>query len=236
MKKAYLKRLQRKGKLGLVQRKPQKSLTTFFLSIHVFFGIDFGFAYLFKGKVRSFLKIYSTFLFTIIIIAVLHPFMNLYKTVWYWVNAVGFVLYFILLKTTRYSVFSFLIDFHNLEHVTINNGVLGVITFVYTYLMFILKLSTICINCFHATTSTCNFYPTGSYEVYIVTSNIIDCYPVSTILISYYIYIIVKQMKSGLERDTNIGNYIRLYKTVADSCDKIRPLYNNIVSIYNLFE
>lgn len=231
MKKAFVNWLYRNNKPEMVQRKPLKSLTAFFLSIHVFFGIDYGFASLFKGKAQSFLKTYSTFLFTIIIIAVLHPFINLYKTVWYWVNAVGFILYFILLKRARYSVFSLLIDFHNLEHVKINNGMFGVITSVYTYLMFILKLSSVCINCYHGSTSMCDFYPTGSYKVYLVTSNIIDCYPVSTFVISYYIYIVVKQMKSALERDRDIGDYIRLYKIVADSCDKIRPLYDNTVSI-----
>lgn len=117
-----------------------------------------------------------------------------------------------------------------MEHVTINNETFGVITFVYTYLMFILKLSTIFIG-FVATTSMCIVYPTDSYEIYIIASNVIDCYPVSIFVISYYIYIVVKQMKSVLERNTDIGNFIRLYKTVADICDKIRPLYDNTVSM-----
>lgn len=229
MKKAYAVRADLNGEPGMVPRKPLKSLTAFFISIHILFGIDYGFANLYKGKVQSLLKWYSTVLFIVIIIAVLHPFMNLYTTIWYWVNALGFILYFILLKRTKYSVFSLLIDFHNLEDMTINNATFGVIISIYTYLMFILLLCTIFISCFFG--NTCTFYPTGSYEVYIIASNVIDCYPVSTFVISYYIYTAVKEMKFILKTNMDIGNFIRLYKIVADTCDKIRPLYDNIVSM-----
>lgn len=231
MKRSFKERLKLKGKQGMVQRKPLKSLIVFFLSIHIFFGIDYGFANLFSGKRQSFFKIYSTLLFILIFIAILHPFTYLYKTIWYWVNAVGLALYFILLMRTRYSVFSLLIDFHNLKDVNINNGIFVVITSIHTYLLFISKVSISCVNCYLGTNSVCTDFPIGSYELYTVASNIIDFYPVSTIVISYYIYIVVKQMKSVLVRDADIGNFIRLYKTVADSCYKIRPLYDNIVSI-----
>lgn len=97
MKKAYAERLHLNGKPGMVPRKPLKSLTVFFISIHILFGIDHGFANLFKGKVKSILKTYSTLLFIIIILAVLHPFTNLSKTIWYWINALGLILNFIML-------------------------------------------------------------------------------------------------------------------------------------------
>lgn len=230
MKKVYVERLHLYGKPSVVPRKPLKSLTGLFLSIHVFFGIDSGFANLFQGKVQYFLEIYSTSFFIILMAIMSLSITILYKVMWYWINFVGFILYFIILKKTRYSIFSLLTDFHNLEYVVINNGIIGVITSIYIYIMFALKLGVVLFSCFLDTSSVCVNFPPGSYA-YSVASNIIDCYPVPTFVISYYIYIVVKQMKSVLERDTDIENFIRLYKTVADSCDKIRPLYNNLVSM-----
>lgn len=214
-----------------VPRPKVKSLILFFLSLQLFFGIDYGFAGLFKVTTKNILRLYSTLLSTFMLIVILLPYSVLRLLLWYWLTAFQCLCFLIVLKTTKYSVFNFITDLQNLNCISALSESFGICVSLYSYSMFISKLSLILFRCFYGNTSNCHEYEPGIHELYATFSNALDFIPISPIIIYYFILCAVMKLKESFEKDMDVRKFLSLYRAIADCCDKIRPLYDNIVSI-----
>lgn len=216
--------------------KPQvKSLLVFFLSLHIFFGIDYGFAGSFRTKTKHILRAYSTLFSIFMFIVIIYPYNILYYQFWYWLTSFECLFYVIVLKRAKYSVYNFITDMQNFNDISAVNESFGIYVSLYSYSMFISKLFLIFFRCIYTSTSNCAEYEPGVHELYAILSNALDFIPISAIVIYYLTYCAVADMKETLEKDCDVSKFLTLYTTLANCCDKIRPLYDNIVSMYIIY-
>lgn len=212
--------------------KPKvKSLKLFFLSLHLFFGIDYGFAGLFKVKIKNILTLYSTLISIFILIVILLPYNTIHLLIWYWLTAFECLLYTVLLKTVKYSVYNFITDLQNLNCLSGLSESFGIWVSLYSYSMFISKLSLVFFRCFYGNTSNCHDYEPGVHELYAIFSNVLDFVPISAIIIYYLMHSSIVYLRETFEKDMDVSKFLSLYRAIADCCDKIRPFFDNIVSI-----
>lgn len=212
--------------------KPKvKSLIVFFLSLHLLFGIDYGFAGLFRRKIKNILTLHSTLLSIFILVVVLFPYNTIHMLIWYWLTALECLLYIMVLKTPKYAVYNFITDLQNLNCISSLSESFGVWVSLYSYSMFISKLSLVFFRCFYGNTSNCHDYEPGVHALYAIFSNVLDFVPISATIIYYLIYCCIINLSESLEKEMNVSKFLNLYRDIADCCDKIRPFYDNIVSI-----
>lgn len=212
--------------------KPKvKSLTAFFLSLHFCFGIDYGFAGMFSVKTKNILTLYSTLFSIFTFIVILIPYNTIHFLIWYWLTAFECLFFLIVLKAAKYSVFNFITDMQNMNCIYSLKESFGICVASYSYCMFITKLSLVFFRCLYGNTSNCDDYEPGVHELYAIFSNVLDFIPVSAIIIYYLIHCAITNMRESLEKEMDVSKFLNLYRAVADCCDKIRPLYDSIVSI-----
>lgn len=218
-----------------VQKPKVKSLIAFFLSLHLCFGIDYGFAGMFTVKTKNILRLYSTLFSIFTFIVIILPYNAIYYLIWYWLTALECLFFLIVLKIAKYSVFNFITDMQNLNCIYTLRESFGICVALYSYSMFITKLSLVFYRCLYGNTSNCDDYEPGVHELYAIFSNVLDFIPVSAIVIYYFIFCAITNMRESLEKDMDVNKFLNLYRAVADCCDKIRPLYDSIVSIMSQF-
>lgn len=211
--------------------KPRvKSLTVFFLSLHLFFGIDCGFAGLFKEKAKNILKLYSTLLSIFMFIAILLPYFTLYFLLWYWLTIFECLSYLIVLKTAKYSVFNLIREMQDLHCISTLNESFGIRVSLYSYAMYVSKMSLVLSRCYYSSTSNCHDYEPGFHTLYAMYSNILDFIPISATVIYHLIHCAVLNLGKTFDKDNDVSKFLSLYRAIADCCDKIQPFYDNIVS------
>lgn len=195
------------------------------------FGIDSGFSTMFEGRIKSFVKYSSMAISTIMIVVLISSFNSMNTNVWYWTTIAEGIINFLILKKTTYDVYHFLTDMHNLGEsiAAINNGIFGIVITIYTSGMFVLNVIFAIYRCVYERGLYCTNTPIELYAIYSVAYNTIDTVPVVDITICYYIYCHTKYLKDSVNTDFDIEKLKKRYIAIAECCEKIRPLYEQIV-------
>lgn len=203
----------------------------YFLILHIMFGQDFGFGNLFKKKTASLLKYYSTILTLMSFAILMWPFKIGYQEVWYWCTIIHCVFNFCILKTAKYSVYNFLFDMHAAERIVVlEKETFGVLISVYALTMFIAKDIIFAIFCMFDLNLYCQFNH-FYFAFYAICCHAVDLMHETQIVVYFYIYAYVKNMKRCLEDDRDINKLVERYDKIFDCQDKIRRLRDYFVSI-----
>lgn len=215
--------MQAKPSMNNYFRKKSKipmSIKIFFLILHLLFGYDFGFSNLFKNKISKLLKFYSTVLTTIICVTAVLP-MRGYDI---WVISMQYLIHFCILKSAEYTVYHLLSDIHAAERIDdLEKETFGIITATYAFVMFIANGAVIALR----------YMSNNIYLIFVVYAYLgIYLYTASEIVIYYYVYTYIKNMKKSLKYEKDINKLIARYNNIADCFNKIRRLCDNIVSIF----
>lgn len=145
-------------------------------------------------------------------------------------HIISYFLHYLFLYQTKYTVYYLVSDIHSLidnKIIVVKNRVGGIIC-IFTIIILVPKYSTCVLNhILNKDTCQNNVIPGYITCIPIV---IIDGIAIILILINYYIYIPLKYInKTTKEVDTIV--LLDNFMLVADSWDKIKPLYAKMVSI-----
>lgn len=207
------------------------SIKIYFLMLHMMFGQDFGFGYLFRKNTARFLKYYSCILTSTIFVILAWPFEISYLDAWYWCTLIECIMNFCILKTTKYTVYNFLSDMHAAERIeALEKETFGVITFLYASGMIIVKILIFASFCIFDKNLYCEFnrFYLTFYTVYCHAT---DLMPEVQFVIRFYIYAYVKNMERSLKQDQDISKLIERYNKIADCQNEIRHLCDYFVSM-----
>lgn len=162
------------------------------------------------------------------------PFNLVAEDGWFWCNLLECVMNFCILKTAKYTVYDFLSDIHATERIDVlEKEAFGVIISLYALGMLLAKVLIFNIFCVYEYDHAvyCKINP--SYLIfYTVYFHGMDSVHDAQIIIRYYIYAYVKNMKRSLHQDQNLNKFIEQYDKIVDCQDKIRRLCDYLVSLF----
>lgn len=212
-----------------------KRLIALFLTLNLIWGFDFGFMKYFNKNTQKIAQ-FATFLINIFVIVVLGlPCIYIHPTyvAWLLVNLLQYIIDFVILNCTKYKLYDFLNDVSDLRNsnksVTINNFS---IFMMMIYLFGILSMKYVLFV--YQNNKDVNNFTSLLLElqyVYGIFCFCIDVVPFALIIVNYYTYLSLKNVKEAVYEVTdNISNVVDQYEAIADHYDKITPLYDKIVS------
>lgn len=217
-----------------------KCLVALFLSLNFIFGFDFGFTKYFDSKTQKTAQI-VTFLINIFAIALLSlPFCYINKVPMY----VGWQLLYLLqyiidccvLNSTKYNLYDFLTDVSVIDFGKLNKSVTlsqfcAFIMIIYVFGIHMIKLVLVTYILKFEIDYLTSLLPIPC-EIYVIWYFCTDLVPFVLIVIYYYIYLCLKNLKQSVNDVTiSMNNVVKQYEAIADCYDKIMPLYEKIVSI-----
>lgn len=213
-------------------RKIPKLLTIFYLFFQAF-GLDFGFASALKRKYRLIVQRAILFLsiLSIVVMSVYCAFR--YDDIWCWFIVVknnGFIL---VLITTRYKLCHLIHDINGICDMTTKQmKILNVITIVYTFLSYMIQITLKIVRCIYEKEPYCGKLNSMFYFiVYYGIALSLDVIVLTQIIITYYLKCGIEVIRVFLEKpNRKLKVYKKSYMAIADCYDKIRPLYDWMVS------
>lgn len=222
-----------------------KIISYFFLISQVVIGVDFGFSKLLSENGRRFLRIFNTleictyniifcspiiiqsYPFTSIVPLILMPFSE------YVLNAS------ILLWYKKYSVYDYLCNISEFCKLTKNDtyilSLMSIINFIATFCLriyFVIMITVYDLKVEYYFDQLSFVYRLFFCLYYVV----MDLVTITQIVIFYYVYSSMKNMKHMLMSPGQKLSFISLrYKAIVDIYEKIRPLSDSLVSETNFF-
>lgn len=215
--------------------KIPKSMKIFFIILYLIFGYDFGFSKLFKKKIAKLFKCYSVVLTTATFVSLMLYLKEIGSNPWLYLYSIHYVGNFCILKCAKYTVYNLLSDIHAAEQIAdLEKKNLGYITTAYALATVI---PTGIVLTFRLVFANEQFEPLRKMHPLIIVLYVIcyfgvDLYIEAEIIIYYYMYSYVKNMKKSLEQDKDVNKFITSYNKIADYYNKIRRLCDNIVSTF----
>lgn len=222
------------------KRNIPKIVSYFFIISQFFTGFDFGFTKSFGKKIHRFTRMftilevcsYSGFIFAHFVIYNI-PFYNssiLLTLTEYLLNVI------VLLCHKKYNIYDFLCnisEFFELtrsERYTLNFvSVTQCVIFFSLNIMFLIMMLEYDLGVYIVHFSPFYFCLTVSHCI------LIDLVAVAQIVIFYYVYCSMKHLKLMLTSFNQKLNFIsKLYKDIVDTCEKIKPLSDTLVSEQNI--
>lgn len=216
-----------------------KYLVSLFLTIHFVWGFDFGFTKHLDKKTQKTAQ-FITFLINILAIAILSfPASYIIErpgVIWQLLYLLQYIIDLFILNCTKYKLYDFLIDvsvinFEKSHKSTMTKNLCAFTTIIY---LFGIQLIKYVIYLYHYKNeiNSVVLLLVVPYEIYGIWYYCIDFVPFALIVIYYYIYISLKNIKDSIQEvSVHISNIVEQYESIADCYDKIMPLYDNIVSI-----
>lgn len=242
MKKIYyiadLTNMKHSNKITAFQHKQNKSnthlkipkiITIFFIIIECCFGFNFGFIRSIKKDLRMILKLLSRFMAFVFVGVITTNFvtMKIFDIIYFtcdWVTYIAILIGSILCK---YTVNDFIIDIHKINKDLRSSRFYKLCIFSFVIFYFI-KLSLIFAAC--ALHGICYDYIVPYYIFYIGEGSL-DVLLVVVIIILYLIYSSVKKLRLCVKEHTvKVEEASKQYMLIADCIDRIKPLYNLLVS------
>lgn len=221
-----------------------KCLVSFFLTIHFIWGLDFGFIKHFGKKIQKAAQ-FVTFILNILAISILSlPFsyvnINPSDFAWHFSCLLQYIIDIFVLNCAKYKLYDFLIDVSVIKFEKSHKSVMidnfyGFAMIVCVFGIQIIKYIIYIFHCKNEIYSVVSLLPVP-YEIFGIWYFCTDFVPFVLIVIYYYIYVNLKNIKKSVQVVTFDLNYIEeQYEGIADCYDKIMPLYDNIVSKGILF-
>lgn len=218
-----------------------KCLVALFLTLNFIWGFDFGFIKYFDNKFRKTAQ-FITFLINVFVIAILSsPFCNITKSTyveWQLMYLLQYIIDFFILNCTKYKLYDFLIDVSVIDFGKLNKSVTlntfcGLIMITYVFGIQLIKYVLIIYITKLEIQELASLLPIP-YEIYGIWYFCTDLVPFMLIVIHYYIYLCLKNLCESIHEATiGINKIIEQYTAITDCYDKIMPLCDRIVSIWN---
>lgn len=199
------------------------------------FGHDFGFSKLFKKKIANLFKCFSIVLTSATLVSLMMYCKEFGFETWYCLYAIHYVVNFCILKSAKYTVYNLLSDIHAAERITdLEKKSFGIITAAYALITVIPIGSVLSYRCVFSGDESDPFKKMHPFIAifHVICYFGVDLYIEAEIIIYYYMYTYVKNMKNSLRRQKDVDKFISRYNTIADCYDKIRPVCDNIVSTF----
>lgn len=219
-------------------RSPKKKISKlllafFFISQSV--GFDFGFTLALRGKYRLIIQrifIFVTF-FNVVVSWIGIVFFN--DNSGYWLNKIEFTAYALVFYTAKYKLYNLIYDINCICELTTKQiKILGIVTIVYVGLMYSTKSALIIVRCISGKEPQCETYLTMLHFVfYVVIVLSLDIIGVMQIVITYYFKYSVNIITVLLKKpQRKLDEFKKCYTAIADCYDKIKPVYNWVVSVF----
>lgn len=224
---------------GISSPKKQipKLLIYIFLSFIFFFGFDFGFTELIHNRKLRFLvklvnKLSAFVCASILLSCVLY--METDYSFWHCLNVLQYLLCFFVLSTAKYNLFSFTKDLYSSCTVTRKDRAVTVVV-ICLFLTSSIKISVLVSECliYESYFTECKMGVVPLY-LYLLPCISMDVAPLVLITSSYYMNNFMTCLKeSYFKSEICLDNLEKNYIIIMDCFDKIKPLYGNLVSIYD---
>lgn len=220
------------------QKKTQipNSLQYFFITSQILFGYDYGFIMALKKCLRVTVKRFVLLetLFYIFVISLTTVF---YHTEFVaWIPLIEYLLNILALRSTQYKTFDFIMDIHkNIEILKNDRKVFFLTTFINNIIVCAIKMFIlISLRAFNFVTYSEDYQfisSWGYYLAYIIPTLGMDTVAVSQIVVFYYTYMYVRNLKNQFKSsEVEINRTAQYFVNLADCCDKIGTLRNKLVS------
>lgn len=222
-----------KNKLPMPRKLPISILLIF--SIFQFFiGYDFGFSDVLIRDRRFLVKCYSRFICFVAFLVFGIPliFHDSAKFSYAAINLTQFVSNVISLHIAKYTLFDFITDIRGIDsNVRSKENFGGSVTCVFCLFLCSFNLVIRFVIC-SIVNGGCKVTDIWQVQIfYNVFLMCLDILHVTQTLSNYYAYCAVIYLKHVIQNENSDINDIRkLFTYIADCCDKIRPLYRNLVS------
>lgn len=210
-----------------------KSIIIYFLTPQLLLGIDYGFTKAFKVKFRKLIKRISITMSLITTVILLGPLLNDYSDIWAWFNLTEYVLYLLALNFAKYNIYEFVLDSIQIYELTATeNIILQIISLYSSIILVIIKILILIAKCLYKFEEYCPMYKVPYYLFYFAPALGQDFFGMSQIIIVYYLYCCIKHLKMTLKKSHfSVTILQNQYIAIANCYDKIKPLYDNFVSI-----
>lgn len=208
-----------------------KSIKVLFLVL-MGLGADCGVSEILNSKIRYIVKYYKIFFIIVEIIILASAFHNLSEQFWYWSNLFTSITTYVMLNKTKYRVYNFLKDMHNVRKgiTAIEREIFGVTLSMYLVTMSLTIFSLTVYRCAYDKKFLCKGYSAEHNALYTIACQSVDVVTVVQVVIYYYIYCHVKFLRTSLKNGLDISTFTKHYINLAEYCDKIRSFYNTMVS------
>lgn len=215
-------------------RKLPVSILIIFLTFQFVIGFDFGFHDVLRRGIQRLFKYYSIVIYFVVFIVLGIPLVvqETDKILFGMINLMQFVGIVISLCISKYKVYEFVIDVRAIDcNARSKENFCGVFACVFCLLICAFNLLVRFLLCSDAD-SGCKVLDNWLIQVlFDVFLTCLDVLHVIQTLINYYTYCAVKYLKRLVEnRQSDINNIRKQFTYIADCCNKIRPLYRNLVS------
>lgn len=218
-----------------------KCLVSFFLTINFIWGLDFGFLKHFDKKTQKAAQ-FVTFILNILAITMLSlpiGYVNIKPShfAWHFSYLLQYIVVIFILNCTKYKLYDFLIDvsvinFKKAHKTVMINNFHG---FTMIGCVFGIQIIKYMIYIFHYKNEINSVILAVPYEIHGIWYFCIDFVPYALIIIHYYIYVNLKNIKESVYAVTfDLNNIEEQYEGIADCYDKIMSLYDNIVREFYL--
>lgn len=217
-------------------RKLPRSILIIFLTFQFVIGFDFGFHGVLKRGIRRFFKYYSrvvcfaAFIVLGIPIIIYHDSVQL---IFAMINLMQFAGSVLSLFIAKYNVYDFITDIRALDcSVRRKETFGGVSACAFCILIFTFNLVVRFVICSIASNG-CRMIENWAVQLLLdVFMMCLDVLHVAQSLVNYYAYCAAKCLKYLVDIKKSDTHDIRQqFIYIADCCDKIRPLYGNLVSV-----
>lgn len=222
-------------------QKPRKlpiSLLTIVFALQFLIGYDLGFHGILKREIRHFFKYYSLVINIVALVIFGIPLFsqNSAKLVFATINFIQFLGQALLLRIAQYKVYHFINDIRAIDSTVRSKEVFGGVS-ACAYCLIICSIN-VAIRLIvypmrnHEVGITEYWTVQILYDLFLTCSDILH---ILQTLVNYYAYCSVKYLKQLVDnRKSDINDIRKHFIYTADCCDKIWPLYGNLVSDFYL--
>lgn len=217
-----------------------KLLIYLFLSFNFFFGFDYGFTeWIQNRKLRILVKLIQNLSAAVCasILAVCVTDVENIFILWLGFNLLHYLMCFFVLLSTKYNLYTFSSDVYGLFSnctVTRNNRVVIILIMCLFVGSFVKTLAFVieCIFVDEMSILDCKISVVPLY-LYILPYISVDVIPLVLVMSYYYMNIFLICLKEAyIKSEISLDYLEKKYLAIMDCFDKIKPFYDNLVSIY----
>lgn len=229
---------------NLRYRSIPKTISYFFLISQLVVGSDFGFSKLFYENVQRMFRIFCTLVVCMYCILFFLPIVTNYPTmsITHTITLIPFLEcilnVIVLLCYKKYTIYDFLCNISQFCKLTKNDTyILSLLSIIHCITILCLKLILLfMMNAYEVKVEPYfdQLPPVYFFMLCLYYVNV-DLVAIAQIVIFYYVCSSMKNLKVTLTSSGRTLNFISTrYKTIVDTCVKIRPLSDSLVSNSNL--
>lgn len=216
-------------------KRISNTIVTLFLGLQLIYGFNFGFIEALNKKFRPLCQCISYFMTFVVTSFIVLPFwIGFDDNITFLFNIIAIVAYVghnFFLHINKYKLYYFIKDIRIVaEDLHSKEQLIGWVAYLCMFITCVFKFLTALYACLVAKHS-CAKSNTTIFILYVASSMGLDVMFVVQIIIYYYIYNGVKQLKRLIdEKQEDLDDVRKQFVLIADRSDEISILYGNLVS------